>query len=316
MLPGISRYAGATTVIAALAATAVVALAAPGGQQVAATATGEMALTDDDGGQPMFTVPEIKPGETVQRCIRLRYSGENASRVALSTEVSGKLATQLRLQVERGTGAGYETCDGFEGTPVYRGTLAEAADQLENADVWRADAGSSTATYRFTISAPPALTLDREVIHPTFAWVAEAVPTPVEPTPTATVTPPATGPKTVTHTATAKTTPAPPATPHQTAPKAEAPAKDKPAAQPTATPASPAPAKHAAPHADKPTFLGTVAKAVGEAAQRAAFPLALLVAMFLFLLFQNRLDRRDPKLAMAPIHSTPDLPFEPLPRPV
>ena len=68
------------------------------------------------------------------------------------------------------------------------------------------------------------------------------------------------------------------------------------------------------PAAEPDGFLGKLRRVIGEAAERAAFPLLLLVAMFLFVLLQNRLDARDPKLALAPIHATPDLPFEPLPR--
>jgi hypothetical protein len=35
----------------------------------------------------------------------------------------------------------------------------------------------------------------------------------------------------------------------------------------------------------------------------------------MFLLIQNRIDRRDPKLARAPLHAQPDLPFLPPPAP-
>jgi hypothetical protein len=54
-----------------------------------------------------------------------------------------------------------------------------------------------------------------------------------------------------------------------------------------------------------------VAKAAAPAAKRAAFPLVLVALLLLFLALQNRLDSRDPKLAHAPVHRTPDLAFEP-----
>jgi hypothetical protein len=41
------------------------------------------------------------------------------------------------------------------------------------------------------------------------------------------------------------------------------------------------------------------------AAEALAFPLALAVIVLLFVAVQNRIDRKDPKLALAPI--TPDL---------
>ena len=40
-------------------------------------------------------------------------------------------------------------------------------------------------------------------------------------------------------------------------------------------------------------------------------PLALLLVVVLFLLVQNRIDGRDPKLASAPIDGEPDLGFGP-----
>ena len=53
------------------------------------------------------------------------------------------------------------------------------------------------------------------------------------------------------------------------------------------------------------------ARIAAPAAERAAFPAGLLLLLGLFLAFQNRLDGRDPKLAVAPVHKTPDLGFEP-----
>jgi vacuolar-type H+-ATPase subunit H/uncharacterized membrane protein YtjA (UPF0391 family) len=46
-------------------------------------------------------------------------------------------------------------------------------------------------------------------------------------------------------------------------------------------------------------FLGGLAGPAAEIASRIAFPLALAVLVLLFIAFQNRLDRRDPKLALA-----------------
>jgi hypothetical protein len=46
-----------------------------------------------------------------------------------------------------------------------------------------------------------------------------------------------------------------------------------------------------------------------SSARHTGFPIAVLVMLALFLLFQDRIDRRDPKLALAPEHPEPDLPF-------
>jgi hypothetical protein len=52
-------------------------------------------------------------------------------------------------------------------------------------------------------------------------------------------------------------------------------------------------------------FLDGLLGSAGEIASRIAFPLALALLVFLFVTFQNRLDRRDPKLALAT--TTPDV---------
>jgi len=64
-----------------------------------------------------------------------------------------------------------------------------------------------------------------------------------------------------------------------------------------------------------PGLLDAVAKLIAPVAERAIFPLALLVIAGLFLLIQDRIDRRDPKLARAPLRADPDLPFPPPPLP-
>jgi hypothetical protein len=50
-------------------------------------------------------------------------------------------------------------------------------------------------------------------------------------------------------------------------------------------------------------------------AQHSGFPVLLLVGVFLFIALQNRLDSKDPKLALAPIHREPTLRFQPPPAP-
>jgi hypothetical protein len=49
------------------------------------------------------------------------------------------------------------------------------------------------------------------------------------------------------------------------------------------------------------SLLGQVGSVIADAARQVAFPLALTLIVVAFLLVQNRLDRRDPKLALAPI---------------
>jgi hypothetical protein len=320
MPTGLSRYAGVTTAIAALAATAVVAIAAPGGQRATASATGEASLTDDDGGQPMFVVPNLAPGQTVRRCINVNYSGEHPGRVRVTADAEGALARQLELTVARGTGARFGDCGDFSGTTVFRGTLADAAEELGKAEPWQAGAGGEEASYRFTIKAPAGLEPEPDEVHPVLAWAA----TPVDEGGGADGPDPSTSPV-----AQAPGTPADAATAVATTDPTDA-GRGKGtgsthAARPhtasgggaEATPdggrtTGAAPRRHAA--RGHGGLLETLRQTIGEAAKRTAFPLLLLIAMFVFVLLQNRLDRRDPKLALAPIHSTPDLPFSPLPQ--
>lgn len=51
---------------------------------------------------------------------------------------------------------------------------------------------------------------------------------------------------------------------------------------------------------------------VTETITEPQLPLALLVVVVLFLLVQNRIDRRDPKLASAPLEAEPELDFGPV----
>lgn len=53
--------------------------------------------------------------------------------------------------------------------------------------------------------------------------------------------------------------------------------------------------------------IGSLAATAGKAVQEFAFPLTLAIAVLLFLLFQGELDRRDPKLAYAPVDSAKDM---------
>lgn len=57
-------------------------------------------------------------------------------------------------------------------------------------------------------------------------------------------------------------------------------------------------------------ILREIAHVAAEVGKRSAFPTGLLVLVVIFLALQNRIDRRDPKLALAPVHPTPDLPFD------
>jgi hypothetical protein len=52
---------------------------------------------------------------------------------------------------------------------------------------------------------------------------------------------------------------------------------------------------------DQPGPFGRIGDAAVEAAKRLGFPLALALVVVAFAMFQNYLDRKDPKLALAPV---------------
>ncbi|MCW2623146.1 MAG: hypothetical protein JWL64_2748, partial [Frankiales bacterium] len=83
------------------------------------------------------------------------------------------------------------------------------------------------------------------------------------------------------------------------------------------TPTGPATAERPSPSV--PLLPGQIADtlvpAIVDVVGKPALPLALLFVVVVFLLVQNRLDRRDPKLAAAPVQSEPELTFEPAYRP-
>jgi hypothetical protein len=59
--------------------------------------------------------------------------------------------------------------------------------------------------------------------------------------------------------------------------------------------------------------LARVAKAIVEHPDKTVFPLALVFIVAGFLLVQGRLDRNDPKLALAPVFADADFEFSPPP---
>ena len=59
--------------------------------------------------------------------------------------------------------------------------------------------------------------------------------------------------------------------------------------------------------------LGAAAQVVTKNADKSVFPFSLVMIVFLFLGIQGRIDRSDPKLALAPLTADPDLEFSPPP---
>ncbi|HUP70466.1 MAG TPA: hypothetical protein VM142_11730 [Acidimicrobiales bacterium] len=151
---------------------------------------------------------------------------------------------------------------------------------------------------------------------PTLAPAATVTPTPAQQVPTA----PA---ETFTRNAPAAPSPAPGVTPRSLIATAVAPATTSTQNQGQAVP-PPGPSEldagdeSAAPPALLPsqtdeTVAETILDVGVEAVKKSAFPFLLLLIVFLFLVVQDRIDRRDPKLAMAPVYRDAALSFTPPP---
>jgi predicted ribosomally synthesized peptide with SipW-like signal peptide len=95
---------------------------------------GSVTIADNDAGVAMFNnVTGGKPATTIQRCIKVTYSGSLDSDVKLYTADAtfGPLATYVDATVEKGTFPGAPpagfSCTGFvadSGGTIYTGTLA------------------------------------------------------------------------------------------------------------------------------------------------------------------------------------------------
>jgi len=72
----------------------------------------------------------------------------------------------------------------------------------------------------------------------------------------------------------------------------------------------PAPPTDPAPSIGRST-LAVIGHAAVVVTKNTAIPLTLLVLVGLFLAVQNRLDRSDPKLALAPVYADPGVSFVP-----
>jgi hypothetical protein len=60
------------------------------------------------------------------------------------------------------------------------------------------------------------------------------------------------------------------------------------------------------PPAPTDALLPTAVRVIQSAAERGSIPVALILIAAVFLAIQNRIDRRDPKLALAPVRDEPE----------
>jgi hypothetical protein len=186
--------------LAAVGALALVSMLVMRTSQAAFTATtdnqgnsfnaGAVDLTDD-AASALFTATSMVPGEQVQRCIVVTYSGSVADPGPVKLYGGGYIqqpgsgtgsvgiAGHLNLTVEEGTGGSATSCATFtaQSTIVSGTTLAAfnstRTDYASGAGVWDPATTPASRTYRFTLELDPA-TPDNEqgagVSDAVFVW--------------------------------------------------------------------------------------------------------------------------------------------------
>lgn len=301
------------------------ALLAPASQE-ATTIT----LSDDDDAAALFSATGLAPGHPVSGCLNVTYTADGYTAFRLHGEAGGSgLARSLSLVVEAGTGSRFGDCAGFVGVTVYQGTLADFTERhgdfAEGLDLDVPEDGTSRS-FRITADVLDDDSVQGTDAVATFTWEARPAP---PPTTTTTVT------------ATTSTLVEPALAAPSTEPESEppvGPASDVPLSPPPeATMAAPVTTLPPAPPSSLSTnssaapsgrgrltpVTGTASDSLLEAVargtvfvlQRSAFPGILLLIAGIFVLVQDRIDRKDPKLALAPLYPDPDLRFgEPVDR--
>ena len=293
----------------------------------AAASTSAVGLVDDRGGAAMFTSTGLRPGHTETACVALAVTGfaRSAGEVTLSAQVTeDDLAPYLLLTVERGALGDPASCASFTGVPAWSGTL-DRLPRTAAAGIptgWRPEGPAST-TYRVSVTVLDDHRAQGLRAAATFVWALDLDPTPEpvpDPGPAPVVAAPAPAP-----------TPGPQAAPTATPAPTPAPATSSvPTTQPEPLAPSPAPGPtppvgdpaagrpggdaggdavgdvvQAPPLQASPSSVAEVVAAVGETAiavvEDGQFPLALVAVVVGFLFVQGRIDRRDPKLALAPV---------------
>jgi hypothetical protein len=127
------------------------ALSTEGTAAGSALSTGSISLSDDDSGRALFDFSNMAPGRPIIRCIEIAYDGTiTPVDLTLASESTGDLGAFMDVKVETGTGAGFDSCDGFTSEDtVFTGTLATFTDS-EALDLGRFVNTGQTRSFRIT----------------------------------------------------------------------------------------------------------------------------------------------------------------------
>ena len=228
----------------------------------------------NDAGAPMFMELNMRPGGSATNCVTVSNTGPQRADVRFyATSGDQGLAKYVTFVVEAGSGGSFRNCGAFNGTTIFRGPLAEMASEHTNFTTGIGTPAAILVGYSTTFRFTATLTgtpPQGARATASFLWEARAA----SPTPSELV--------------------------GQGNPLAGASAGDGVGLV--------APSGRAGEGGRSISQL--VIHIVGEVAKRGWIWLLLLIAVALFLFIQDRIDRRDPKLAHARVYPDSDLPFE------
>jgi hypothetical protein len=272
-----------------------------------------IALTDDDNGSALFPATALAPDRPVSRCIRIHYSGSapagRSVRLA-ARDLRGDLVSQLTVRVEVGSGGGFAGCDGFRGQTAYAGRLDGLGVEAGIGTGWTPSPGEAR-TYRLTVTLSPRAKAGAGRAAATLEWLATGSTSPEPAAPATAVPAPVTSPS-------RRPAPQPAASRRESpvvAPNLGAVAPGRtppPAGTPTVDPSTaaerprlvPMPSGWRSMLSPKVKRALRAVLAVADRSRRdGRYPLGVLVLLLLFLLVQRRIDRSDPKLALAPVRA-------------
>jgi hypothetical protein len=254
-----------------------------------------MELLGESNGSPLFNSVDLSPGEPVSRCVTLQYSGSGANGYVEFGVVgaTGDLLSQMTLQVEEGTGGGAEgSCTDFSGTVLYSGSFdAMTYSGIGGAPLVTKWDPASVPSSSFEITISVQDTRQAMGLSGTgdLQWVLA-------------------GPQNSTSLPTSSVVGAPGTTlprskgPTRTRHNSKLPRPEHESS--TQTNQSSAPPAPSTLHAKLAAFGKQVVR-------QSWFLLLILFAILVFLLFQNNMDKADPKLRLAAAASEPDLEFVP-----
>jgi hypothetical protein len=113
-------------------------------------AAGTVAIADNDAGSALYDVSNQKPGDSVQKCIQVSYTGSlGASMKHYATGSIGAIGPYVNLTIESGTQAtpSFPSCSGFSPeTTLFSNTLANFASTHSSFANGLADNPGTTAT--------------------------------------------------------------------------------------------------------------------------------------------------------------------------